>query len=167
MEGKQLSIWLSLGISRNICYAMRSHSFLMATLFRQYFLLPKHWWCRSWVVQNSVRHNLSLNPCFEKVPRPLTDRGKGSYWTVNDSVDPRTGVHRVRKKRTKSNASQQHHHQQQQQQDQTHSEQAMPMAFNTPVDLPFPLFGPNAAQISEEVMQAAMSKRRGEQAEYQ
>lgn len=46
-----------------------------------------------------MRHNLSLNPCFEKVPRPLTDRGKGSYWTVNDNVDPRTGVHRVRKKK--------------------------------------------------------------------
>ncbi|KAK7060241.1 hypothetical protein VNI00_001006 [Paramarasmius palmivorus] len=51
--------------------------------------------------RNSVRHNLSLNPCFEKVPRPLTDRGKGSYWTVNDNVDPRTGVHRVRKKKSK------------------------------------------------------------------
>jgi forkhead box protein J2/3 len=35
------------------------------------------------------------------VPRPLTDRGKGSYWTVNDNVDPRTGVHRIRKKKPK------------------------------------------------------------------
>ena len=48
-----------------------------------------------------MRHNLSLNPCFEKVARPLTDRGKGSYWTVNDNVDPRTGVHRIRKKKGK------------------------------------------------------------------
>ena len=37
----------------------------------------------------------------DSFPQPLTDRGKGSYWTVNDNVDPRTGVHRIRKKKTK------------------------------------------------------------------
>ncbi|KAF8757191.1 FORKHEAD protein [Rhizoctonia solani] len=39
------------------------------------------------------------------IPRPLTDRGKGHYWTVNDSIDPRTGVHRVRKKKSKGTKS--------------------------------------------------------------
>lgn len=33
--------------------------------------------------------------------RPLTDRGKGSYWTVNDKIDPRAGIHRDRKKKKK------------------------------------------------------------------
>lgn len=50
-------------------------------------------------MQNSIRHNLSLNSSFQKIPRPLTDRGKGAYWTVNDNVDPRAGVQRVRKKK--------------------------------------------------------------------
>jgi Forkhead domain len=48
------------------------------------------------IEQQSVRHHLSLNRLFERQPRPVSDPGFGSYWTVNLEAPP--GTKRPRKR---------------------------------------------------------------------
>lgn len=39
---------------------------------------------RNW--QNAIRHNLTLNKCFTKVPRPASE-GRGSFWRLEDGAE--------------------------------------------------------------------------------
>ncbi|XP_061564314.1 forkhead box protein J1-B [Cololabis saira] len=69
-----------------ICMAMQASKQPKVTLSTIYNWITDHF-CYyrhaepSW--QNSIRHNLSLNKCFKKVPRQKDEPGKGGFWQID------------------------------------------------------------------------------------
>ncbi|XP_030060661.1 forkhead box protein I2 [Microcaecilia unicolor] len=55
--------------------------------------------------QNSIRHNLSLNDCFKKVPRDENDPGKGNYWTLDANCEKMFDNGNFRRKRKRRSES--------------------------------------------------------------
>lgn len=68
-----------------ICMAMKEANLPKMTLSAIYKWITNNFVYykyadQSW--QNSIRHNLSLNKCFVKVPRKKGEPGKGGYWSL-------------------------------------------------------------------------------------
>ena len=62
--------------------------------FPYYRTCPLKW-------RNAIRHNLTLNDCFVKLPREVHDQNRGHYWTVDSSSEMMfdEGKYRRRKRR--------------------------------------------------------------------
>ncbi|KAJ2717333.1 hypothetical protein H4R19_000085 [Coemansia spiralis] len=78
-----------------ITYAILQHPRKQMTLSEIYDWLMDHYpyfktagpgW------KNSIRHNLSLNKMFVRIPRPINEPGKGAYWSV-DLVELNEALH--------------------------------------------------------------------------
>lgn len=55
--------------------------------------------------QNSIRHNLSLNRYFIKVPRSQDEPGKGSFWRIDPTSEIKLIESSYRKRRQRGNQS--------------------------------------------------------------
>ena len=49
--------------------------------------------------QNSIRHNLSLNKCFIKIPRSKEEPGKGGFWRLDPAFESTLDDNVLKKKR--------------------------------------------------------------------
>ncbi|ORX47922.1 hypothetical protein BCR36DRAFT_330161 [Piromyces finnis] len=88
-----------------ISYAIQTHPNKQMTLNEIYSWITDHYPYykkagNGW--KNSIRHNLSLNRLFIRVPRPINEPGKGSYWTVDPSIteDGNSSISKTRSSRT-------------------------------------------------------------------
>ncbi|KAI9497756.1 fork head domain-containing protein [Zychaea mexicana] len=60
-----------------------------------YYQMAQNGW------QNSIRHNLSLNKAFVKVPRGDAEPGKGAFWTIDPKADMQLLTGNVNKRTNK------------------------------------------------------------------
>jgi len=88
-----------------ISYAIQTHPNKQMTLNEIYTWITDHYPYykkagNGW--KNSIRHNLSLNRLFIRVPRPINEPGKGSYWTVDPSIteEGNSSISKTRSSRT-------------------------------------------------------------------